>query len=210
MSYTDVVEERGQYRAVIEIDQYPHEPDHEVGCPVLRVEPSGWGGGTVSFTGYGSLSERGDGLSASAEYILQRFVQYHGWSEGIDVFARFIRIFHGGTVTTHSGQGWREPTYVAYTTERMVRDVWGNTDGTGIEADIEEWAAYVEGEVYVAVIEQRVVSNLTISTLGGEIVSESSDEDWHQVECFGGLYGERWAREAAVEELSYYAPEVAA
>lgn len=208
--YDTIIEERGEYRAKTVLDRYPHEPEFDNGCPVLQVEPSGWGGGTVSFTGYGRDSYNLDGIDVSAEDALQHFVSEFGWGKGIEVFTRYVAIYHGGQVVTHVGRGWREPTYVAYTTEKMARVAWGQSEPYLLTADISEWAAYVEGDVYGVVIERKVNLFTEVTTTEGDLVRHEEDEDWEEVESCWGYYGEKYAEQAAREELALYAPEVAA
>lgn len=211
---SEIIEERGEYRAVIDIDQWPSEPENEYGCPVLRVEPSGYGGGLVTSTGYGSESYKHDGIRQGGIDALQHFVSNHGWSEGIEVFERWLRIFHNGDVATYSGHRGDDPTYVAYLTEAMARDCWGWTaeqvEGK-LKAELVEWEAYCEGDVYLVTVERKVKVNSTTTTLDGEYLAETSVEKWAEEEGpIGGYYGERYAREAALEMLDAYAPKVGA
>ena len=134
----------------------------------------------------------------------------HGWSDGIDIFGRYLAIFHGGSIERWSGQRWDDPTYVAYVTETMVRDAWGRTDRPVPPAELDEWEAYCEGEVYFYDIERKVKRNTTTTTLDGKYLDESSHEEWESVDSCGGYYGEKWAREAALEALDTYAPKVVA
>ena len=210
--YTEVVETRGEYRAIIEIDQYPSEPEHDYGNPVLRVEPSGYGGGLVTTTGYGPESYREDGISGGAIDALQQFVSNHGWSDGIDIFGRWLRIWHGGDATRRSGQRWGEPTYVAYSTRKMAYS-WGQTDETlaahpeYLVPELDEWQAYCEGEVYVVSVQRRLLKRTEYVTLDDHHPVEADEQEvWFDVDdtVCGGYYGEKWAREAALEALNPY------
>ena len=207
-TYTDVVEERGEYRAVITIDTSPDKPENDFGCPVLRVESSGYGGGLVTSTGYGSHSAKQDGIPAGGIDALQHFVSSHGWSDGIDIFGRYLAIFHGGSIKRRSGQQWDDPTYVAYVTERMVRDAWGFT-GPVPAAELDEWAAYCEGEVYFVTVQRRLIRRTEFVTFDDRHPVEAfeTEEWWDEPDStVGGYYGEQWAREAALEALDEYAP----
>ncbi len=208
-THTDVVEERGEYRATITIDTSPEQPENDFGCPVLRVEPSGYGGGLVTSTGYGSHSAKQDGLKAGGIDALQHFVSSHGWSDGIDIFGRYLAIFHGGSIKRRSGQQWDDPTYVAYVTETMVRDAWGNT-GPVPPAELKEWQAYCEGEVYGVAVERRLLKRTEYVTMDDHHPVDADEaEVWFEVgdTVVFGYYGEKWAREAALEALDDYAPK---
>lgn len=202
MTYTETIEERGGYRARIELDDYPTEPEHDSGCPVLRVDE-----GRVAFTGYGSESYRGDGISHTADDALQKFVTEFGQSDGLSTFERYIAIFHGGKTVRHSGHGWREPDYIAYTTERMAREVWGQSEPLLLDADMDEWIAYVEGDVYGVIIEEKTVTKTFVYDREENVVSDSVDDTWTEVESCWGHYGTKWAEQAARESLGHYADE---
>lgn len=213
---SEIIEERGEYRAVIDIDIYPDEPENEYGCPVLRVEPSGYGGGLVTSTGYGSESYKRDGIRQGGIDALQHFVSSHGWSDGIDIFERWVRIFHGGTVTRWSDRRWDSPTYVAYSTPAMARDAWGADDDQlrdhpeWYAADLDEWAAYCEGEAYLVTVERKVLQRTEHVTLtDNDLLDASEHETWLDIEGpVGGYYGEKRAREAAIEMLDAVCPKV--
>lgn len=207
--YTDVIEERGEYRATITIDTRPDRPENDFGYPVLRVESSGYGGGLVTSTGYGSHSAKQDGIPDGGIDALQHFVSNHGWSDGIDIFGRYLAIFHGGSIKRWSGQQWHDPTYVAYVTERMVRDAWGFT-GPVPAAELDEWTAYCEGEVYFVTVQRRLLKRTEYVTLDDHHPVEATEaEEWFDVDdsIVGGYYGEKYAREAALEALEAYAPK---
>jgi hypothetical protein len=206
---TEVVEERGEYRAVIEYDPYPSEPENEMGCPVLRID-----GTRVDPTGYGSGSEKADGLRPySADDALSYFMAEAGGNatDAVALFARWLRIFHGGdAVGYHLGYS-REYGYVAYTTKAMVLNGWGHTEETLAEhpeylvPELDEWQAYCEGDVYLVTVERQVRVVTTSYTMDDEALGTSEDEDWIAVEGpIGGYYGEQYAREAAVEMLAAY------
>jgi hypothetical protein len=210
---SEIIAERGEYRAVIDYDPSPDAPDNEYGNPVLRVEPSGYGGGLVTATGYGSVSAKGDGIKSGAIDALQQFVSNHGWSDGIDTFGRWLRIWHGGDATRYSGRGWDDPTYVAYSTRKMAIDGWGHTDETlaahpeYLVPELDEWQAYCEGEVYLAWVERRLLKRTEYVTLDDYYPVEADEREvWFDVEdtVVGGHYGEKWAREAALEALDPY------
>jgi hypothetical protein len=206
-NYHDVVEERGEYRAIITDDEYPSEPENEGGCPILRIDDFD----RVDPTGYGSGSAKNDGLTRySADDALRHFLRYESVSDAVRTFDRWLRIWHGGAaVGYHLGYS-REYGYVAYTTRAMAY-WWGQTEETlaahpeYLVPELDEWEAYCEGDVYLVTVERKVKRNTTTTTLDGKYLDETSTEQWIEEEGpIGGYYGEQYAREAAVEMLAAY------
>jgi hypothetical protein len=68
------------------------------------------------------------------------------------------------------------------------------------EAELNEWRAYVEGDVWGYVVERKVDLSMTDC----DVI-----ESWEEVDSCWGFYGEEWAEQAAVEALDDEA-EVAA
>jgi hypothetical protein len=207
MSDTEVVEERGEYRAVIEYDTYPSEPENEMGYPILRID-----GTRVDPTGYGSGSAEHDGLRPySADDALSYFMADVGGNatDAVDLFDRWLRIFHNGrAVGYHLGYS-REYGHVAYSTEAMVRH-WGVDEVTEdhLTPELDEWEAYCEGDVYLVAVQRLVKVESVVRSLDGEeVIEDRTEEEWLDVEGWvGGYYGQKYAREAAVEMLDGYAP----
>lgn len=206
MTHTEIIEERGEYRASIVLDESPHEPEFEYGVPVLRLDPLYWGGARVSHTGYGQASSDRDGLEHTAEYVLGRFIDQYGVSDGVDIFERYIRAFHGGQVNVLSLGDSRHYGHVAYTTAAMASH-WG-TDN--LSADVEEYQAWLDGDVFGIVIERKVVDFHEVRGLNGDLIRSEEIETWDEIESVWGYYGERYATESAREQLDYYAPKAAA
>lgn len=211
---TEVIEERGEYRATITLDQWPSEPDFESGCPVLRID----GRDRVEDTGYGSGSAKHDGLTTyEATDALAYFIANAGIPDGVGLFARYLRCFHGGdAVGYHLGYS-NEYGYCAYTTREMAR-WWGHTDTDTIplqrslaEAlipELNEWQAYVEGDVYVYDIERKVITVTGTLSLDRDVLHPLTEGSaWESVDSCSGYYGEQYAREAALEALDGYAPK---
>lgn len=213
MTDTEIVEQRGEYRATIQYDHYPSEPDFEVGCPILRVDE--WN--RVTPTGYGSLSAKGDGIPGGGAWALAYFLRENGnTSDAVDVFDRWLRIWHGGGAVGYNLGISREYGYVAYLTRLMVINVWGN-EPEYVDAnpdifvpELAEWQAYCEGEVFLVEVERKVLAVTGTLSLDRDVLRPLSEhEEWVTEDGpVGGYYGEDYAREAAVEMLSAYAPKV--
>ena len=197
-TYTDVIaqSEDGTRRVRIELDEYPDAPDFPTGCPVLRAEVGIWSS-DVTHTGYGSESAAGDGLPNDAEDILTKFINDHGFSKGIDTFDRYLRIFHNGRAVRRDAYRYSDATYVAYITERMVREVWGSTDiDTAIVPEMSEWMAYVDGDVYVVITEERASVTERRERADGSVEVRERME-WEEVDSVHGFYGYECAEEVA-------------
>jgi len=212
-TYTDVVKERGEYRATITIDTSPYEPENDFGCPVLRIDSDGHRA-FVTPTGYGNHSAKHDGLLAlrDAPDTLAYFIEQAGNPvDGVNLFSRYLAVYHGGSaVGYHLGYS-REYGYCAYVTEAMVRGGWGNTTSPVPEPELKEWQAYCEGEVYIVAVERRLLKRTEFVTTDDTHfpVEAFEQESWWEEpdSAVGGYYGEGYAREAALEALDAYAPK---
>lgn len=208
MSDTEIIETRGEYRAVRDYDHYPAEPENEMGCPILRLYDN-----RAYFTGYGAVSAKGDGLNRDADDALTHFIQRHPLHEGVEAFGRWLAIWHGGSATSYH-LGWsREYGYVAYVTERMAREVWGHgtedLPGEALVPELDEWKAYCEGDVHMVTIEQRVIQVAGTLSLSRDVIHPLSEsEAWTAIDgpiC--GFYGSEYAEESAIDMLNHYAPK---
>lgn len=190
----------GVFRARVVLDEHPTEPDHDFGCPVLRLDPTGYGSARVDFTGYGSYSARHDGLKWASLLILGEFIDRFGWSDGTDVFDRYLRIFHGGSAVSWSGYGYSDYIYVAYDT-RAMRETWGQT-GESLETsapEMTEWKGYVEGEVYGIVTERATAWEDDEPTV------------WEELESVWGFYGDsEYVKEEAEATVRHHIAAAAA
>lgn len=183
----------GIFRAVVTLDEYHEQPENEYGCPVLRVESRGYGY-DVDMTGYGSESWRNDGIAGGAEYALSKFICEHGQTDGIDMFDRWLRIFHGGSAVEWSSYHYSDAIYVAYDT-RAMREAWGQT-GDMLETsdpELNEWKSWVEGDVYGIDVERAV----DFDDDGDPTSWESTDHS-----CWG-FYGKQYAEEEALSSLKW-------
>lgn len=210
-TYSDVVGQRGEYRAKITIDTSPHEPEYEMGYPVLRIDSDGYRV-RVDPTGYGDGSAKADGLTSwTADEALAHCIRQQGNpTDGVEMFSRWLRIWHGGSaVGYHLGYS-PEYGYCAYVTEAMVRNGWGGT-GPVPEPELSEWEAYCEGDVYIVAVERRLLKRTEFVTTDDTHfpVEAFEQESWWEEpdSAVGGYYGEDYAREAALEALDTYAPK---
>jgi hypothetical protein len=135
----------------------------------------------------------------------QRFAGLWSRSFTLEVFERYVRIFHGtkSLVTWNLGIT-REYGYVVFDTAAL-RELWDITDeyadnhpGTLTQATLDEWRNWAEGEVYGYIVEKK------------EFWSKMYDQpnrpdeagfDWEEVDSCWGLSGRECAEEAAKEAL---------
>jgi len=216
-SYTDaevvdtVENDMGEtFRARIFQDIYADEPEFDGGCHIVQVI-NGRHGLDAEMTGYGQCAEYPDGLLHSASDIIERFGHVGRMDgdmrTGIDIFERYLRIFHDGNLVEYGQNRATDYTYVAYVT-RTLWESWGNTGEVG-KADLDEWRAYVEGAVYGVVIEELTTWTRDVPCADREgRVSDDTRETWETVDSCGGFYGYEYAEESAREQLAYFSGKV--
>lgn len=216
----------GRFRAKIERDENASEPEFDAGCPIVQLDYSR-NSFTTRMVGYGDESAANDGLPRPADEILDLFAGDSGdMRTAIDRFERYIKVFHGGTIVEYGPNQGVGYTYVAYTTLKMVTELWGNTDSEGINANMDEWISYLEGDVYGVMVERHIaVLDKDGLDFARETLGESSSYDqvvelasqraevalgegygeW--VDCEGdgsacwGFFGEGYAKESAESAL---------
>ena len=197
MSYEEVIETQGNLRVKLVLDECPSEPENDGGCPVIRLDTDSTDPARIEHTGYGKFYDAGFDPVETLRYLNHRFY----WREAIEVFERYVRIFHEGSVAEFNLGTWRENGYIAFTTRTLAR-AWGIPDDQPVpQAELTEWQAYVEGDVYGWVIERRVVQHTTVKTVEGVTLREVEYEDWDEVDSCWGYYGTDYAEETAREVL---------
>lgn len=186
MSEREIVKTEGNYRAVTERDDFPHEPDGDFQAAVIRLDYNG-------YYEVDAKTEAGDDFENAAGH----FLSYYGMRKGTEALERFLRIFHGTRDfrTFRYSSSPDSAVYVAFDSARM-RGAWGcDEDATGgAQGTAAEWQAYIDGDVYVVAVEHRPDDS-------------TEDDDWEEVEdaAIRGFYGEKWATQAAIDQLHYYA-----
>jgi hypothetical protein len=191
--YEEIVEESGDYRAVIKLDMDAQQPEDYGMVPVLRIDSNGYG------------SVKAEAFNEHAEPYVHAFNVlsdlYHGNGYVHEVFDRYMRIFHGTVAIDSYNLGTsREYGYVAFDTAEW-REKMGCTedqmrkeekDGDLLH-DVRVWA---EGDVWGVGLEKRV----TWST---------EDEDYEDMDQWEetpdgfvwGFYGHEYAEQEARDLL---------
>lgn len=190
MSDVDVVETSadGRYRAVVRPDSEPMQPDGDFFGYVFQV----YG------TRQAELCAKAHGTPAEdfgLEYAWERF------GDMVKV-ERYVRMFRGAVgfdyFDTRDGKFVNIVTMAdlnlwGFTSVTEHQEQTGNADPSS--GNLDEWRAYVEGDVYYFSIEKRVT--WTPDDPGFE-----AREEWETVDSTGGFYGYEHARDTAREELA--------
>lgn len=170
----------GQYRVVLEADNCSENPrrdyDHLVhvitlgGQRYIDVDPDG-----------GPLEYGWDHFS--------------GRNDAVELFIRWARIFHGATVVEHRPtEGARSLWYI------LPREIAGGDSaplGLFIGAEIAEYQAWADGEVYGYIIE-KAVERERLDNM------DNTQTLWEEVDSCWGFFGYEVAAEAARSEFKKY------
>jgi hypothetical protein len=189
----NVLVQEGDLRVRLVRDDYPEMPYDDGGSPIVRVEKAR---GRVSqveeITSYQ--------VSDAALTILRDYADGDlDWDEMVALLRRDV----GATraeVISHPADYRSE--YVTFDPADW-REKVGAPEGSVSLAD---WEAYLDGEVYGYVIEERVIWKRTDSD--GTVIQER--ETWEHVDSCFGHYGARYAEEAAREAFADHVREAGA
>jgi hypothetical protein len=192
MSYEEVLETQGDYRVKLVLDEGPAEPEHDGQSPLLRLDRGGYD------------SVRAEHIMATGRPLDDddqiEYAARHWDTTPADrdwrLFETYLRAWYGVTQieTWHSGSYW----YVTYDSAAW-REYAGTEPGS---ADMAEYRAWCEGEVFGVVLEKRV----HWSTEDPDF----DDEDrWEEIPdgASWGYYGYDWAVQCAKEALAGAVPK---
>jgi|ERR1700722_1058067 len=191
MSFEEIVEERDGYRVILVTDDYPEEPYNEGQSPILRTD--------TRYLSYASSVAHLDAgwRGGEYEYKIEEAACKWGPPSSSDwyMFERYMRAFHGVTKveTYYSGSYW----YVTYDSSEWRAYTGAPAGSIGLE----EYKAWIEGEVYGYQI-QRLVSYRHMDNE----TSVPDYETWEEEDACYGFYGYGYATEAAKEALKYAVP----
>lgn len=161
-----------RYRVVATYDTYQHTPDGD-DAAVIRLADHRFAAESV-MAPHGMAGHLDDLVSA-----LNR-------AESVDVWKRWLHVFHNGATEKISGIAI-EGTYVGVVTDTL-REYWGAPQDS-MEMCLDEWHAYADGDVYALHVEKL-----------------DSCGYWHDVpdEHLFLAYGDDSAAEQATEMLSWF------
>jgi hypothetical protein len=198
---SEIIKEENGLRVSLMRGEYPDEPYDDGQPPLIRIDRGyGYGGRSAEHIMIGSMRPTGD--DSRIEEAAAR------WAGEPDKFEKYVRAYHGATqVKWYGPTQSTDYTYVTYDTpawRKAVGIAGGPVPGRIVNMD--EYIAYLEGEVYVYVVEREVhvKSKKDIHVNGEPLRTEESEYDeWEHVDSCGGFYGEEYAKEAALEALDY-------
>jgi len=138
------------------------------------------------------------------QYIWDRIAMEVPDEHAVEVFERYVRIFHGGVVLEHHDPE-NGPHTLWYLTGLDVE-----THGIGdpeafVRSERDEYAAWASGDCWGFVVEERVVYERAIKT-------GDTGKDWmwryeRTDDSCWGIYGYEWAASMARDAATCYDPE---
>ena len=165
MSDSETLETSGNFRVQLVRDDYPDEPYDDGASPLIRLEYRyGWSAEHV-MTG---------GRPTDADRYIEDAAARCGTNFGL--LTRYLIAYHGATKVEwwHSGDFW----YITYDSAAWRAHV-GAPEGS---ANLDEYRAYCEGDVWGWVVEKRVTWHTDDD--------EYDDRDsWEHVDSCYGYYG---------------------
>ncbi|MFI0985045.1 hypothetical protein [Streptomyces exfoliatus] len=116
--------------------------------------------------------------------------------KGVETFIRYVSIMHGGIVLESAPQSGPRSLWYMTGDEILALDAGLLTEGY-VEAEMEEYEAWAEGDVWGYVIEEYADW-----TRDGR--PDESMTTWGEVDSGFDLYGGPWARACAREALAHH------
>ncbi|MEU2111541.1 hypothetical protein [Streptomyces sp. NPDC019507] len=183
MSEALATSEDGRFRVRLVHDEHAENPrrDADTEVHVLTID--------THLGQYGPVDPNGGPLA----HIWRRLA-WNCW-KGVETFERYVRIMHGGIVLESAPE--KGPRSLWYVTGEEARAIDGGllTEGY-VEAEMQEYEAWVSGDVWGFVVEQTDDP-------------EADEPEWEHVDTCHGFYGGPYARAQAREALRFYAAQSA-
>ncbi|MFJ9827728.1 hypothetical protein ACIRSU_25695 [Streptomyces sp. NPDC101160] len=120
---------------------------------------------------------------------------------GVDIFTRYVSIMHGGTVIESAPDCGPRSLWYVTGEEALAIDGGLLTEGY-VEAEMQEYEAWAEGDVWGFVVEKRV-------DWTRDDDPDESMQTWEEVDSCFGFYGGLFARAQARDALRFYAGQSA-
>lgn len=204
---SETVIERDGLRVRIDSDTYPEPPYNDGGTPLLRVSSSRYGEAPEQVTEITPYVLPDEIIKAARHFLFDLGDEAK--------FERYLRIYHGTTSIKWWGDSRAtDYNYVTFDTAAW-REELGLTDQYLTDhaelfksdiANMDEWIAYVTGEVYGVVIEELVT---WVRFHGDGVTVFDTRQEWELVDSCYGFYGYEYAVESAKEQFDNYAPVTA-
>jgi len=177
----EVIEERDGYRVCLKIEEGPEEPYDDFQSPLLRIDPH---------TFKVEHIQTGNARPTDDDERIEEAVSHWGTTPADSdwkLFEKYLRAYYGVTqiVTYRSQDYW----YVTYDSKSW-RDAVGASEGS---ANLGEYKAWIEGEVYYWVIEKQVTWTTDDLPPG----TQAAMRTWEHVDDCGSYYGDEYAEQEA-------------
>jgi hypothetical protein len=186
VSYSKVLETRGDYRVKLEVEEGPPEPYDDGQSPLLRLD----------YRGHPEHVDVGTRPHDCDERIEEAAATWGADRDG-DLLEKYLRAYHGVTQVVYYRNS--SYTYITYDDARW-REAVGAEPGS---ASLEEYKAWAEGEVFGWVVEKRVRWNRAEPEDG----PDDTMDTWEPEDSCGGFYGLDYAEKCALEALDGFAPK---
>lgn len=184
---SEIIETAGNYRVRLEIQQdsgsFNPREDYDHVTYAVTVPHSRY----MDVVGAGPLADGWD-------RIKDRYAE----AQAVAIFERWARTFHGATTLFHSPHVG--PNSVWYILPEQIKEI-GGTPEEALKAEIQEYQAWAEGEVYGYIIEKSVTWVRKDDPNGDELTT------WEEEESCWGLIGRKWAEEATQDAFAAYKNE---
>lgn len=186
--WSETIEEADGYRVRLELDDSPEEPYDDGATPIFKLDSqrSDYVGGF-----------RAEAFNKQAEPYLDAFRAFESTGKQVEVFERYLRIFHGSVKVQDWHLGYSgEYGYLAFDTVAWREEVGAPLDRLEAEDYLSEVRSWAEGDVYGYIVERNREYTKTYSD--GE---QEEGEDWQQVDSCWGFYGREYAEQSARQAL---------
>jgi hypothetical protein len=176
---TTVMPDGTEYRVRLERDETDiNEPYDEGQWPIIKVWTQGY-------------TTRVEAVNNAADRFPSKYtgLVLSETSDPEELFARYVRMFHGGTAMfTYGPNQATDSKYIAFDTA-VWRETVGieDTAALALEKPLSEIQAWIEGDVWGAIVERR---------------DKEESADWVQEEDVWGFYGREYAESRAKEWLA--------
>lgn len=200
-TYTD--DKHPNVRVRLVLDTNPSEPDGDALAPTVRVSTGG-----RMFRSASAAFATGpyQPTNVSAGDVAKAWERWGDWGH----VGRYLRMFHGATaveyITPHDGGD----TFVIFDTPDFREHVGVTETPTNLEGEVNEWRAWVEGDVYGVIVETRATTATVVRDgATGDVIREENGEMWeHEDACFG-YFGREYAESEARSQLAAYIKDTA-
>lgn len=186
-------------RVTVQVDVDPGPPEDEGAMPTVRIESRPWVHAVMV------LVHGGADYGFNAPAVFRHCVARWPTATALDVFNRYLRVFHGTTTThTYAPPEGGDYSYLTFDTATWRAAVGVEEDHQGTaETSFEEYRAYLTRNVWGLQLEHKVrrLSRAT-DLYHGEITAWEEEDEWEHQDSIWGLYSDD--RDQALETARDY------